>query len=169
MEVTLFDYTKNYPKSMKVPDFISRKKPEPMVTVGRKDKTLVPASEASMELARVEGIWPFDFFPDAIIIEEKRIIIKRRMFPFYTTTTTIPVSKILMFEVTHSIFFSSVYMKGYVGYNLEETFQWLSHKDAQRIKDVVDGLRLSQNESIEVLEHDKKGMSYTLEKLGHAF
>lgn len=169
MEKTLFDIRKPYPRRMKNPMPISSQKPEPMVAVGKREKTLMPASEASLELVRVKGTWPFDLSPDILIVEERRVIIKRRTFPFYTTTTTIPLNKILMFEVTHSIFFSSIYMKGYVGYNIETAFQWLSHKSAQKVKDVVDGLRLQQNEAIEVLEHDKKGMSYALEKLGHAF
>lgn len=168
MEVTLFDTRKQHPHKMKVPVPVY-KIPEPLVAIGKREKTLVPASEASLELARIDGKWPFDFLPDTLIIEEKRLIVKRRTFPFYTTTTTIPINKILMLEVTHSIFYSSIYLKGYIGYNLEETFQWLSHSDAQRIKDVVDGLRLQDNEAIEVLEHDKKGMSYALEKLGHAY
>lgn len=168
MEVTLFDFKKQAPKKKKEPISVSNT-PEPMVAVGKKKKTLMPASEASLELIRMDGKWPFDFFPDTIIVEEKRIILKRRTFPFYTTTTTVPLGKLLIFEVSHSVFFSSVYLKAYIGYSVEETFQWLTHKSAQRIKDIVDGLRLQETESIEVLEHDKKTMPYTLEKLGHSF
>lgn len=157
-EVTLFNHEEQASKS------------EPLVMVRKRDQqTLIPANQASQELVRIKGQFPFDLFPDELIVEEKRLVIKRRVFPFYVTTLTIPLSKVTMFEVTHSILFSSLYIKGFIGSNLETTFQWLSHTAAQKVKDIVDGLRLKDSESIDVLEHEKEHRIYTLERLGHVF
>ena len=144
-------------------------KPEPLVSVGKHGKILIPASQVSMELMRVKGSFPFDLFPDELIIEEKRLVIKRCSFPCFVTTITIPMAKLVMLEVSNSFFFSSLYIRGFIGYNIETTFSWLSQKTAQKVKDVVDGIRLGESEMVEVLEHDKKNMTYALEKLGHVY
>ena len=142
---------------------------EPLVLMKKfAEKKILPVSEASRELFRAKGVWPFDFFPDELIIEEKRIIVKRNMFPFFSTISTIPINNFLIFELTHSIFFSSVFIKGAYGDNLSTSFCWLTHKDAQQAKEIVDGLRLKESESLEVMERNKKRLIMALQMLGHA-
>lgn len=139
---------------------------EPMVMIKKSAKPVIlPASEASPELFRLKGIVPFDLFPDELIIEEKRIIIKRNFFPFISQILTIPIGKLSSFEVTHSIFFSSIYLK-WGGVDSEATFQWLHHKDAQQAKEIMDGIRLRDNESLVVFEKDKKGKAKAFQTLG---
>lgn len=127
---------------------------EPMVSVGT-EHAVLPASEVSKELLRAKGIWPFDLFPDELIIEEKRIVIKRNIFPFFSTTTTLPISRLTLFEWNKSILFSSVYIKGAYTDNIEITISWLSHKDAKKAKELIDGLSMKQNEAMEIMEHDR--------------
>lgn len=159
---------------MKIPTnevvlFHDEARPEPMVMVKKfLDKTVLPASEVSPELFRAKGTWPFDLFPDELIIEVKRIVIKRNYFPFVSTVSTIPINNLLVFELTHSLFFSSLYIREAYGDNLNTTFCWLSHKDAQKAKDLVDGLRLKETEAIEVVERDRGKLSLALRILGHA-
>ncbi len=139
---------------------------EPKVVINAQEhKAVIPASQASIELVRIKGTWPFDLFPDTMIIEEKRIVIKRNNLLF-STTITMPMSRLTIFEVTHSILFSSIHITGYTGYWIEADMQWLSYKDAQKVKDIVDGIRLKDSESIEILQHDKKTLIKTFETLG---
>lgn len=157
-----------------IPRFVENKKvdvqnEEPLVLMKKfAEKKILPVSEASRELFRARGAWPFDFFPDELVIEEKRIIVKRNMFPFFSTVSTIPINNLLIFELTNSIFFSSVFIKGAYGDNLATTFCWLTHKDAQKAKEIVDGLRLKESESLEVMEDNKKRLIMALQILGHA-
>ncbi|MBP7832974.1 MAG: hypothetical protein KA035_04370 [Candidatus Levybacteria bacterium] len=135
-----------------------------MVKKNTQGSNTLPASQASRVLYHASGKRPFDFIPDELIIEEKRIIIKRHYFPFVTTISTIPMSKLTNFEVTHSIFYSSVHIKA----NLisDTIFQWLSHDDAQEAKELIDGIRIRDNDSIVVLEQDKRRFIQTLELIG---
>lgn len=138
---------------------------EPMVSVGA-EHAVLPASQVSKELFRAKGIWPFDLFPDELIIEEKRIIIKRNIFPFFSTTTTLPVSRLTLFEWNKSIFFSSVFIRGAYTDNIEITMSWLSHDDAQKAKELIDGLSLKQNETMEIMEGDRRRFIRALRIMG---
>ena len=132
----------------------SERQKEPMVSVGM-DHAVLRASEVSKELLRAKGKWPFDLFPDELIIEEKRIVIKRNIFPFFSTTTTLPISRLTLFEWNKSILFSSVFIKGAYTDNIEITISWLSHRDAKKAKELIDGLSMKQNEAMEIMEHDR--------------
>ncbi len=139
---------------------------EPLVMVKKssQSQSTLPASEASKVLLHAKGKWPFDFIPDELIIEEKRIIIKRHFFPFITTISSIPMNKISNFEVTHSIFCSSVSIKASLIPDV--VFQWMDHADAQQAKELIDGIRIRDNESIVVLEQEKRRYIQTLELIG---
>lgn len=159
-EVVLFN---NDSKDIPIP---LKREDEPLVMFRKSSqRNTMPASQASPILFQAKGCWPFDLFQDELIIEEKRLIIKRKHFPLITTITTIPLSKLTNFEITHSIFFSSIYIKGAMIH--ETTFQWLHKADAQEAKDLMDGIRMRDNESIVVLEQDRKRMIRTLELMGH--
>lgn len=158
-EIVLFrDHDKNKPQELP--------REEPLVMMKKSSKqTLVQASHASQEIFRIKGRFPFDLYPDELIVEEKRLILKRNFFPWVSQITTVPIAKLVSFEVTHSIFFSSIFIKwGYA--SSDTTFQWLTHKDAQKAKEIMDGIRLRDNESIQVLEQDKNNLSRTFQVLG---
>ena len=58
---------------------------DPVVLVDRFPKRkFTHASLVSPEIFRVKSVWPFELLPDELIIEEKRIIIKQRVFPFFS-------------------------------------------------------------------------------------
>lgn len=160
-EVVLFDDA--LPPN-NVQDPIHKREPLVMIKKFQQPHSTLPASQASRVLLHAKGKWPFDLVPDELIIEEKRIIVKRHFFPFVTTINTIPMNKLTNFEVTHSIFFSSVHIKA----NLiaDMVFQWLDHKDAQEAKELIDGIRIRDNESIVVLEQEKRRYIQTLELIG---
>lgn len=156
-EVVLF--AKNKPD--RPPESIKRR--EPLVMM-KKQQGMVPASQASPVLFSAKGRWPFDFIPDELIIEEKRIIIKRKFFPFTSTITTVPMNKLTNFEVTHSIFYSSVHIKAPLV--IDTVFQWMKNSDAQEAKELIDGIRMRDNESIVVMEQDRNRFIQTLELIG---
>lgn len=144
---------------------------DPLVVIKKPtNRRIVNASNVSRILFKAKGNWFFDMFRDELIIEEKRIIIKRRYFPFFTHIVSLPVQRITVFEVTHSLFFSEVHIKGSYGDGWDATFQWLSHKAAQRAKEIVDGLRLRESESIEIAsDGDLSNFVRTIEKIGGVY
>lgn len=140
----------------------------PLVAVGV-DHTIVPATEVSRVLLRVKGTFPFDLYPDELIIEEKRLIVKKNMFPFFSTTVTLPISRLTLFEWNKSILYSSVFIRGAYTDNIELTVSWLPHNEAKKAKEIVDGLSLKLNESVDVVESDKNRLAKTMQVLGQAY
>lgn len=140
---------------------------DPLVVIKKtSNRKIVAASNVSPVLLSAKGNWFFDMFQDQLIIEEKRIIIKRRYFPYFTHIISIPVQRITVFEVTHSLFFSAVHIKGSYGDNWDTTFQWMSHKDAQKAKDIIDGLRLKESESVDLPRYNIRDFVRTLQVMG---
>lgn len=147
---------------------IQKQENNALVVIKRNNKEAqaVPASEISRELLRIRGTWPFDMAQDELIIEEKRIIIKRNTFPFGGYVLSLPIKKLVSFEVNHAFFYSALYIKG-EGNSLNYVMQWLKPKDAIRAKELVDGLRLQESELIEIKEKDPEKLAQTLESIGH--
>ncbi len=143
------------------------KKVEPYVVVKKNfERTVVAASQVSAFLYKAKGTWPFDLIPDELVVEEKRLVIKRRYFPFFTVITTVPLSRVTVFELTQSIFFSGIRIKGSYGDGVDTVFQWLTHDSAQKLKSVVEGLRLKETESVELLNQDRKSKVQALQLIG---
>lgn len=140
----------------------------PLVAMGA-EHTVVPVTEVSKELLRTKGTFPFDLYPDVLIIEEKRIVIKKNMFPFFSTTITLPISRLTLFEWNKSIFFSSIFIRGAYTDNLEVTVSWLPHDEAQKAKEIVDGLSLKINESLDIVEKDKNRLVKAIQVLGQSY
>lgn len=144
----------------------SEKKPMVVIRRNNKETQAVPPSEISRELLRIHGSWPFDIARDELIIEEKRLIIKRNMFPVGGSVMSLPLKKLVSFEVNHAFFFSALYIKG-EGNTLNYVMQWLKPEDAIRAKELVDGLRMQESELIEIKDKDPHKIAQTLQSIGH--
>lgn len=137
---------------------------DPMVMVDKySQKKLTYASLISPEIFRLSSVWPFELMPDELIIQEKRIIIKQKQFPYFISTSSIPIGSLSVFQVDKSLFFSSLYIKGG---NTEHTISWLRHDDARLAKEIIDGLRMKQNESIKITQGSDEEKIHALQILG---
>lgn len=138
-----------------------------MVTVKSKPQAdVVPPSQVSKVLFVARGVWPFDFYPDELIIEEKRIVVKKNYFPFGGSILSLPIKRLYTFELINSIFFSSIHIKGEALGNADIRFAWLKHKDALEAKNLVDGLKIKENESVEIYARDKEALTRVIEAMG---
>ncbi|MGE5041967.1 MAG: hypothetical protein ACM3IJ_03610 [Candidatus Levyibacteriota bacterium] len=187
-EQTLFEKTpkKKFPGKVNHP---IRAMEDPIVLIGKKEdkkeegedkkdeedgnphEKLTYASLVSPEVFRMKAFWLFDWFPDELIIEEKRLIIKQKQIPFFITTTTIPLDKLIVFQVTRSIFFSSIYIKGEKEKTEVEdyTISWLKHEDARMAKELIDGLHMKQKEKVEILDNSPRKKIQALQVLGNMY
>lgn len=136
---------------------------EPVVVVASGNDSSVkevrPLSEASKELLRISSFWPFDLFPDEVIIEEKRVIINQRDFFLAHNVRTFLVNEITICQVNRAILFSSLTIN-------DITISWLKAEDAQKAKQLIDGLYMREKGVIEVKEEDPLTQADILEKVG---
>ncbi len=149
--------------------FIHTQPQQGSLVVLKKDKNRVkkmPPADVSPELLRIKGTWPYDLNPDELIIEEKRIIIKRNYFPAGGSVITVPVHNLSSFELNHALLFSAVYIKE-KGKEDAIVVQWLKQKAASRAKAIIDGLLLKESESIEIYTTDRRQFVNTLQSIGN--
>jgi len=140
---------------------------EPLVFVDKFSKSkFTYASLISPEVFSLKAVWPFDLFPNELIIEEKRIIIKEKQLPYFVTTTTIPLKDVLIFQVNNSLLFASVYIKSF---NTEHKLSWLKNADACTAKEIVDGLKIKQNESLKMTEETNERKIQALQIMGSIY
>jgi hypothetical protein len=126
----------------------------------------VPLSQASRELYRIRGTWPFDFYPDTLIIEELRIVVHLNYFPFQTVIHTIPIHDIFTVTLSSSWPFASLgFMLGMAG---GTTFQlnYLKRREARRAKEIMDGLMIARKESIEIISPNAATIGQAAETIG---
>lgn len=143
---------------------------DPIVLVDKyPKKEFLHASLISPEIFRLKSVWPFELLPDELIIEEKRLVIHEKSFPYFVTTQTVPLDRIFIFQITKSLFFSSIYVKADYASNVDYTINWVRHEDARRAKEIVDGLKLKNAENVKVPEATDDKYMQTLQVLGSIY
>lgn len=131
-----------------------------------KKTDVIPAQDASRELLRIRGTWPFDFAPDELVIEEKRLILKQNFFPVGSVINTVMINKLNKFELTNTLYFSALYIEGEIFNTVKITMKWLKHSDAQKAKEIVDGLLLKEDQDIKIPVKDQAKIVETVRAIG---
>ncbi|MCS7091980.1 MAG: hypothetical protein NZM26_01360 [Patescibacteria group bacterium] len=110
--------------------------------------TLPTTKNFNRELFRVKAYWPFDFFPDELVIQEKTISVIRREFLF-SYVETIPVKDVGRIVLTHSPFFDSITI---IGKNPAHTLEikMLPKGKAKVAKEIIDGLLIEDAGGVDV-------------------
>lgn len=128
---------------------------DPVVQVKKENHSVkLPATQVSKVLYRARGVWPFDFMPDELVVEEERIIVTNNYFPYGSDTGTLPMQKISSIEVTHALFFSALTIQCTELHGFNAKVKWLTHKDAQKVKEIVDGIKIQESAHVKIPETD---------------
>lgn len=127
---------------------------------------VVAAVNVSTYLMKIKGAWPFDFAPDEIIIEEERLIIKVRSWPFGETVITIPLERVSLFQINTDLFFSSIKIMDSMYSANNMLVKWLQPNEAKKAKALVDGLQLKTKKHIEVPPVKKETYVRTVQAIG---
>lgn len=156
-KTTIFD--NNQPRKARV---------DPVVRIMREQGEInLPATQVSRVLYKARGVWPFDFMPDDIIVEEERLIVINNYFPFGSDIGTLPMGRISSIEVTHALFFSSLNIQCTELHGYSAIVKWLRHKDAQQIKEIVDGIKIQAITHAKIPESSSYGKAQTYQSIGN--
>lgn len=111
-----------------------------------------PSAEINPTLLNIESVWPFEFFPNRLIIDEEDITIVEKRFFFMGWTETIPASEIQDVRMYMGPFLASlsIQKKPPVIKQIEINNLW--KKDALRAKELIDGLILENRDLIKIPE-----------------
>jgi len=98
-------------------------------------------------LFRVKSIFPFDPFPDELIIEETRIVFKHRVNPFAKRVFSMLIKDISQSRLSTSIFFGKILIQDIFGEN-EISIDYLSKKKAYLVKGILDRLQARERRRV---------------------
>ncbi len=142
---------------------------EPIVVMKEGDDRIIaqPAHEASRELMRLTAVWPFDFFPNELIIEEKRLIVNERIFFWSNNVTTMMINDIASANLSTSLLFASFQFVDTYG-NKTTLIKWLKIREATKAKELIDGLIFKSKAKIDIAEENEDERMKALEELGEA-
>jgi hypothetical protein len=115
-------------------------------------------------LVSVYSVFPFDFIPDIINVEEGRVsIIKRHLLS--SAVHSVDIKDISNVFINHSIFFSQLEIVSRTFEDNEVKIRFLKNKDAVYIRRIIEGLRIFENKQINTSDYSVQELVAKLEEL----
>ncbi len=132
-------------------------------------KKLMEVSPRS--LFTTKAVFPFQFFPDSLSIEETRVNIITKQFFYTQHLTAIGIENIIDVSVQTSIVFATLHITSrmYVQ-NVVEPFEinFLKKRDAIKARNIIEGLRIMTAKSIDTTKIAVNELINEVEELGRA-
>jgi hypothetical protein len=117
-------------------------------------------------LFKAQSVFPFDFFPDHIIIDAKKVSIVIRQFFWSERVHSVMIETISDVFVDTSPFFSALKI---VDKNFQQNvieIRFLHKKEAARARRIIQGLMVAVSETLDVTHMNPEELIPRLEQLG---
>ncbi len=119
-------------------------------------------------LFKTRTIFPFDFFPDELIIDENKIDIISGIFFFSKDVFSIPIGNISGVNSSFDLFFGQLRIEAW-GLNKNPLpIRFLTKKDAQKARRIISGLILTTKNDIDLKSIPLAKTKLRLEQIGVA-
>ncbi|HSW97429.1 MAG TPA: hypothetical protein VLF89_06400 [Candidatus Saccharimonadales bacterium] len=122
-------------------------------------------------LLRIKAVFPFEFFPDSVVIDETKINIIHRIFFWTAEIQSIPIQHIQDVEVDTSVLFATLKIlpTGFSVVSMTENWvkvNYLWRRDALRARRIIAGLLIASREGIDLTKVDTVNFVKKIEGLG---
>lgn len=125
--------------------------------------------KSSHELLCVKSAFPFNLFPDELIIDANKVSIIYRQFLAAEQIRTIIIKDIEDVWVESIPFFATLKIKSVRAIELDIiVIRNLTKNDAVKAQRLIQGLMLSEQQEVELAEVNKENLDEKMEKLGKA-
>lgn len=128
-----------------------------------------------MELIRSKTVFPFDLFPDTVIIDTTKVTIVRKQMFATEAIITIPLKDVADAHVQTALFLASVtvaYMPHSTSPGMirpeEETVSCLKRSDAIAIKNILKGVLVAAAEEIDLAKLTPEEVASVVTRFGHS-
>lgn len=111
-------------------------------------KTILKNGQSRV-LGRSTQIFPLAFFPDQIIVEEARIVWRRKMGPWTEEIITIMATDIACVNCASGLFIGHIHVQSLTG-GPQIIVDNLPKKDVYKIMSLVEGIAMSAREGLSV-------------------
>lgn len=138
---------------------------------GEKKKLDSLVQKTSRVLIRISTVFPFEFFPTIVTVDEKKVSISRGIFFSSRTIESILVKDIRTVIVSSNILFASVKIQLGPMATAEQgppTIYWLWKNDADRLRRIILGLVACEEEDIDLSQFEKRDLIRKVDQIGNA-
>lgn len=119
-------------------------------------------------LYKANTVFPFNFFPDTIVIDKEKLTIIARYFFWVAKITSVPIRDILSVEADVGPFFGSIYLTSRYFYTNPHSIRFLWRRDAIKIQKLVQGFIIANERGIDCSNIDRSQLEELLEHLGES-
>jgi hypothetical protein len=120
-------------------------------------------------ILKISTVFPFDFFPNDIIVSENQIDVVIREFFFSEHIETVLLSQIEQVSVETSLLFGSLTISILKPQSVSIVIPYFWRADAILARRIVYGLMAAAKEKIDISELDTTTLVKKLEKIGMAY
>lgn len=122
--------------------------------------------KSSRVLFRAKTVFPFDFFPDSVIIDENKVNIIHGMFFLSDEVQSILIHHIKDVIVDSAVFFATLKIlpDGYGENWVDVSYLWKN--DATRARRIISGLLVGFKEGIDITQVETTNLEKKIEALG---
>lgn len=113
-------------------------------------------NKTNEELFRFKSVFPFDFFPDSVVLDRFKINIIKRDFFLSHRIITIPLSGLIGVKVSSGPFLSQVEIFDPQGGQKSVIVRNLMNSDSRRFRELVEGLIVSLKQGVNITRMSKE-------------
>lgn len=117
-------------------------------------------------LYKANTVFPFNFFPDTIVIDKEKLTIIARYFFWVARITSVPIRDILSVEADIGPFFGSIHLTSRYFFTNPHAINFLWRKDAVKIQRLLQGYIIANERGIDCSAIDRGQLEELLEHLG---
>lgn len=129
-------------------------------------KLLDAALEGHEILMKSNSVFPFQLFPDSIVIDRQKLTIANRFFYRVAKINSVPIQDILSVQADVGLFFGSVYINSRYFMTNPQAIEFLPRSEALRIQHLLQGYIIAHERGIDCKTIDKDQLITLLNDLG---
>lgn len=159
-----------YPRSQHKNDNNPKTKFEKVPATGKSEKELnVLAKTVEKPLMQISSVFPFDLFPNSIVVDKKKVDIIHRYFFWSKRVFTIFIHDVRTVRVDNGPFFANVSfeVKGFE--QNPEPVPYIKKSEAEKLRKLVIGLCAADSENIDIENIPDERAKNKLKKIGKVY
>lgn len=147
----------------------TKKFPRRLSKIQTNEQKLRDATARSHEvLFKAQTVFPFNLFPDSVIVDREKLSIINRFFFRVAKITSVPIKDILSVEADVGPFFGSIYLTSRYFFTNPHSINFLWRKDALELQKLLQGYIIASEQDINCFNINRNNLVGLLEDLGQS-
>lgn len=153
--------------ALKKLELVRKPRPADADSINPVEKVLLDVETVSDEiLFKARTVFPFDLFPDSIVLDKEKLTIIQRVFFFTARIISVPMRDILSVEADIGPFFGSLHMNSRYFFTNPQSIHFLWRSHALKLQRLLQGYIIATERGIDCTSVNKNHLIEMLEHLG---